>query len=196
MKKIFNIRINFTFLIIVSLSFVFSSCDDDGPETIYFKCQLNGEKYKTYWSGISFVTKPQPTFTIEKIGDYNMTYCFSTKISPEDLSDDYFSYYLNFTIYRNEPLLIGETYFIPKRTVEENPTWEFETKPVLKDYVSLAISGDYDSYYGSGTIQLIEYNEKENCYKGIVEFEFDLPIDKGGRNEKSILKGEFRVHEY
>ena len=64
MKRKFNITNCITCFFIASLSFVFTSCDKDDWSLIYFRCELNGEQYKTPNPTLSFVRKNEPVLTI------------------------------------------------------------------------------------------------------------------------------------
>lgn len=194
MKRIFNTKIWFAYLLIASLAFAFISCDDDDIYLTYFRCQLNGIQYKTPNPTVSFESKNEPVLTI-RVNEPTITYSFYTRIYPEDKSDNNPNYYLSFMIHRNEPLEIGEVYFISKLSEEENLISNMDMESVLKDYVHLSPLGEFNDNYGSGSIQIIEYNDKENYYKGIVDFQFDLSTE-GGKYEKVILKGEFCAVDY
>lgn len=190
MKRIFNIKTCVTYFLIASLAFVFISCKDDDMFLTYFRCQVNGKQYKTPNPSISFSKRSEPVLIIDV--DESTTTCrFYTTINPEDENSDNPTYFLAFKIYRKEPLKIGEVYFISELSEEVNSGSNMDMESILKDYVYISPFGDSKEYLGSGNFQLIEYNDKENWYKGVVEFEFELPIEKGGKNGKSILKGEF-----
>ena len=194
MKKKFNITNCITYFFIASFSFVFTSCDKDDWSLIYFRCELNGEQYKTPNPTFSFESKNEPVLTITA-SESTTTYHFYTTMYPKDKSGDKPAYFLSFTLYLKEPLKIGETYFVSKLE-EPYPVWNMDTKPILKDYVYLSISGTNNISYGSGNFKLVEYNKEEQWYKGTVEFEFDSLVKEEGGSEKIILKGEFCATDY
>ena len=195
MKRKFNITNCITCFFIASLSFVFTSCDKDDWSLIYFRCELNGEQYKTPNPTFSFTRKNEPVLTITA-SESATTYHFYTTIYPKDESREKPIYVLALNIHVKEPLKIGETYFISKLE-KPYPVWSIDTKPVLKDYVFLYISGTNNESSGSGYFTLVEYNEEEQWYKGTVDFEFDpLVQEEGGGGEKIRLKGEFCATNY
>ena len=194
MKRKFNITNCITCFFIASLSFVFTSCDKDDWSLIYFRCELNGEQYKTPNPTFSFTRKNEPVLTITA-SESATTYHLYTTIYPKDESSDKPIYVLALKIHLKEPLKIGETYFISKLE-EPYPVWTIDTKPTPKDYVYLSMYGNNNESYGSGNFKLVEYNKEEQWYKGTVEFEFDSLVKEEGESEKIILKGEFCATDY
>jgi hypothetical protein len=194
MKRKFNITNCITCFFIASLSFVFTSCDKDDWSLIYFRCELNGEQYKTPNPTFSFESKNEPVLTITA-SESTTTYHFYTTIYPKDERSDKPIYVLALKIHLKEPLKIGETYFISKLE-EPYPVWTIDTKPTPKDYVYLSMYGNNNESYGSGNFKLVEYNKEEQWYKGTVEFEFDSLVKEEGGSEKIILKGEFCATDY
>ena len=195
MKETFNVGVFVTCFLIVSLSLVLTSCDEDDWSLIYFRCELNGEQYKTPNPTFSFAHKNEPVLTITA-SESATTYHFYTTIYPKDKNTDKPVYFFSFSIYLKEPLKIGETYFISKLE-KPYPVWSIDTKPVLKDYVFLYIYETNNASSGSGYFTLVEYNEEEQWYKGTVDFEFDpLVQEEEGGGEKIKLKGEFCATNY
>jgi hypothetical protein len=177
------------------LMLILSSCDEDDIIS-YFKCEVNGEQYKTYNPIIRFSGTNLP-HTLYNQSEENSYFSFYTTFSPVDESINSPSYLLRYQIFLNTPLKIGEKYSFSALPGKEHPITQQEINQLTTDkisYVTLCLSGDYwdNLSFGSGHIRLTEISEDNYWIKGIVEFEFVSPIEEEGKREQLKLKGEFR----
>lgn len=190
MQKTFHSSKYATYYLVAILLLLLSSCDKI-LITPYFKCEINGEKFKTHNQPIAWGSQPPITTYYS-----NSFFSFYTKLSPEDESISSPFFFFDFCQYMNTPPQIGEKYFFSAQSGKEHSVSLQELEPLKKDrisYASLCLAEYYPDglSLGSGYFQLTEISEDGRWIKGIVESEFVSPIEKDGERELLKLKGEF-----